>query len=190
MIDVTKEDLFPTSIFHTKINEDILLDIKKIVEREKQNWKKGLHNIKAKTSGWEGLKYPPVREIANLCCETILPSISKESGWGCDMWSCQEAWINVYEKGDYADYHTHFGTDYCCVLIIQSGESNLKFHDPKEVTSMYKFFEIKEEKILNEEEGILLFFPSWLGHSVTKCKKERITAAFNFKANLSTLTKE
>jgi len=25
MIDVTKEDLFPTSIFHTKINEEILL---------------------------------------------------------------------------------------------------------------------------------------------------------------------
>ena len=67
-LTVEKENWFPTTIFHTKIGKDIVLQIKDIVEKEKEFWKDGLKNVKAKTSGFDGLRYPIVQEIGDFCC--------------------------------------------------------------------------------------------------------------------------
>jgi uncharacterized protein (TIGR02466 family) len=181
---IEKENWFPTNIFYTKINKDITLNIKNIVEKEKESWVNGLKNVRAKTSGFDGLRYPELEEIANFCCSKVLPNISKEFQWKVDNWHCEEAWINLYQKGDSTNSHVHFTSDYSAILIVEPGESNLKFHDPKAINSMYKFFEDVTDRTINEEEGTFIFFPSWLYHSVTECKKERITTAFNFKAVL------
>jgi len=179
-LTVEKENWFPTTIFHTKIGKDIVLQIKDIVEKEKEFWKDGLKNVKAKTSGFDGLRYPIVQEIGDFCCASILPKISKEVNWKSNNWHCEEGWINYYQKGDYTRPHVHNRRDYCAVLIVEPGEGNLKFHDPKSIHTVLKFFENNFDRTINEEEGTLIFFPSWLYHSVSECKKERITLAFNF----------
>lgn len=180
-LSIIKEDWFPTSVFHTNLDKEITNNIKSLVEKEKQNWKSDLENVKALTSGFDGLRYPIIQEVANFCCNKILPSISQQVNWNSNNWSCVEGWINVYKKGDYTKPHVHSLRDYCAVLIVEPGDGNLKFHDPKSVHTLFRFFENNFDRTINEEEGTLIFFPSWLYHSVSECKKERITLAFNFK---------
>lgn len=40
-----------------------------------------------------------------------------------------------------------------------------------------------EDQIINEKEGMFIFFPSWLFHGVNVCKSDRTTVAFNFVKN-------
>ena len=76
--------------------------------------------------------------------------------------------------------HHHMDVDYAAILIIKPGEGNLLFHDSKFVEGYKKSFEQQEDQRINEEKGTLMLFPGYLYHSVTECKTERISVAFNF----------
>jgi hypothetical protein len=172
---------FPVTVFHTQI-EDQLCD--KLIEKvmmDKDTWKKGLKNVHAKTTGWNCLgKYKELDEINLLIIQTLLPKIGESQNWKFNNWRTHGAWINFYEKEDFAQLHNHWSCNFCAVLILKAGEGNLLFHNHRALQGLFENFEeITNEKI-NEKKGSLIFFPSDLFHSVTKCNSDRISVAFNF----------
>lgn len=172
---------FADQIFSTKIDEDFCDSLIEKINIDKNEWKKGLRNVKALTSGWDGLRqYDELKEINALCCKTLLPRIGQSMNWQYNNWSTVTAWVNFYEKGDSTENHNHRGSDFCGVLILKPGEGNLLFHNSKFVEGFKKSFEQQEDQRINEEKGTLILFPSYLYHSVTECKNERISVAFNF----------
>jgi hypothetical protein len=174
-LNIQKTTWFPTEVYSCVIDKSICDEIKKIVEIEKNNWKKGLLNVKAKTSGWNGLRYPVVKSISDLACSSILPSIFKK-----EKWKCREAWINFYQKGDSTDIHNHYNSDYCAILLVQSDSNKLIFKNIHNMLSLPKEFEAGKDERINEQDGLFIFFPSWVYHQVEECIGERITVAFNF----------
>ena len=172
---IEKTNFFPVEIHSFFVEKQTCEEILKIVKEEKDNWSKNLLNVKAKTSGWDGLRFPIIKNISNFCCETVLPKIHSLNNW-----SCEEAWVNVYEKGDYTEVHNHASKKYSAILIVKSKCNALVF---KNIANMYSLCNFKkehqDEKIL-EKDGLFIFFPSWLFHYVEKCTDERITVAFNF----------
>jgi hypothetical protein len=173
--------LFADQIFNTQIDESFCDVLVKKINKDKHEWKKGLKNVNALTTGWNGLKkYDELKEISTLICKILLPKIGKVVNWKYDNWRAHEAWINFYQKGDATSIHNHRSVDYCGVLILKPGEGDLLFHNPKFVERQLKAFEQVEDQRLNEKRGTLILFPSYLYHSVTECKTERISVAFNF----------
>lgn len=172
---------FADQIFSTKIDESFCDLLIEKINIDKNKWKKGLKNVRALTTGWDGLnKYNELKEISTLCCKTLLPTIGQSMNWQYNNWTTNSAWINFYQKGDSTDLHNHRGSDFCGVLILKPGEGNLLFHDSKFIENKQKAFEQIEDQRINEKKGTLILFPSYSYHSVTECKNDRISVAFNF----------
>lgn len=172
---------FPTNVFFTKIDKSFCDALKQKVLIDKDTWKKKLNNVNALTTGWNGLeKYEELKELCNFICETILPKIGQSQEWKYNDWEAREAWINFYQKEDFAKTHCHGFSDFCGVLIVDPGEGNLFFSKTEFIQSKTRPYEnIKDEKI-NEEKGTLILFPPYLYHTVKNCENDRITVAMNF----------
>lgn len=179
--DVHPVNWFPVNVFHTQIDDYLCDDLVEEVMKDKNTWKKGLKNVHAKTTGWNCLgKYKSMDQINLLITKTILPAIGKSQNWKYNNWRTEENWINFYEKEDFTQLHNHFYTDFCAVLILKPGEGNLLFHDGQHVLRFFRKFEQAIDEKINEKKGTLILFPGHLFHSVSKCKSDRITVAFNF----------
>lgn len=179
--NIEKNLWFADQIFNTQIDESFCDLLIEKIDQDKNGWEKGLKNVKALTTGWNGLsKYNELEEISTLCCETLLPTIGNSMNWQYNNWSTSSAWVNFYQEGDSTDLHNHRGNDFCAVLILKPGEGDLLFHNSKFVERQLKAFEQVEDQRINEKKGTLILFPSYLYHSVTECKTERISVAFNF----------
>ena len=95
-------------------------------------------------------------------------------------------WFNVYEQGDYQEFHDHSPGIISCVYFINESESTLCFK------SNFKDQQhILYEEIFNNTNSILKYktipgrcivFRSYLPHCVDKHKSDtpRITLAYNF----------
>jgi len=172
---------FPVTIFHTQIDDQLCDKLIEKVMVDKDTWTKGLRNVQAKTTGWNGLgKYEELDEIKLLITQTLLPKIGESQNWKYNNWAAYEAWINFYEKGDFANLHNHIGADFCGVLILKPGEGNLLFHNNRDVENINRNFTQIENQKINEKKGTLILFPAYLYHSVVECKFDRISVAFNF----------
>lgn len=172
---------FADKIFNTKIEDSFCDLILKKIYQDKDKWKKGLRNINAFTTGFDGLKkYQELVEISTLISGTLLPKIGKSFNWQYNNWKPASAWVNFYEKGDSASIHNHTGSDFCGILILKPGEGDLLFHDCKFIEGKTKRFEQIEDQRIKEKKGTLILFPSYLYHSVNECRNDRITIAFNF----------
>ena len=182
-MEIKPVNFFPTEVYFTEVKDSLCDEIIKLVNKEKTNWKKNLANVEAITSGWDGLRYPIIKEIAEYASNSILKSIGLNKNWKYNNWNCREAWINIYQKNDKSNSHSHFFNDYCAILIVQPSEGNLFFTDPKDVHSFTRPFENKNIEKINEQKGMFIFFPSTLFHAVSSCQNERITVAFNFENN-------
>jgi hypothetical protein len=179
-LEINKVSLFPTNLFVCTIDEGFCDAIIELVGKEKDSWKKGLRGVKALTTGFDGLRYPLLREISDFACSKILPVIGDSQGWKYNDWETKEAWINFYQEKDYTVPHHHFFNDFCAVLIVKEGLGNLKFVSLMDSTGARKHFEQEIHEKINERKGSFIFFPSRLTHYVSDVKKDRITVAFNF----------
>ena len=184
-LELNKNSWFQTEVFSTVLDKVYCDKINSIVEKEQDQWEKNLDNIKAKTSGWNGLRYPIVKEIADFACNKLLPTIGETKKWKYNNWETKEAWINFYQKGDLAKLHNHFFADYCGIFITKTEASTLRFVTPLSLHGYYKdaFETEKYAELITEREGLFILFPSYLVHEVSECQSDRISVAFNFINN-------
>ena len=181
--EINKTSLFPTNVFFTLLDKKYCDEINSIVENEQNHWKNNLKNVKAKTSGWNGLRYPVVQDIANFACSELLTPIGEKEKWKLNNWTTKEAWINFYQKGDSAVLHQHFFADYCGIFITKTNASALQLVTPLSVHGYYKerFENTNYAESITEKEGLFVLFPSYLLHGVSECQSDRISVAFNFE---------
>jgi len=182
-LKINTVNFFPTHVFECSIDHSFCDAIVDLVQKEKESWQKDLKNVKALTTGWDGLRYPMLREISEFSCSNILPAIGESQKWKYNNWEIKEAWINFYQKKDYATPHHHHFSDFCAVLIVKEGVGNLNFLSLVDSTGARKKFEQEIHEKIIEKKGSFIFFPSWLSHYVTNVDSDRITIAFNFINN-------
>jgi uncharacterized protein (TIGR02466 family) len=102
------------------------------------------------------------------------------------------AWANVNEKSNFNQVHTHPENTWSGVYYVKAGDysqdaignpGRIHLHDPRERVDMLVHPGSKFGKpvAIAPADGLMLLFPSWLGHSVNVFYSEttRISIAFN-----------
>tara|TARA_R100001129_G_scaffold186486_1_gene178418 strand:- start:92 stop:679 length:588 start_codon:yes stop_codon:yes gene_type:complete len=180
-LQIEVSELFSTSIYTCKVDDNFCDALSQKVISDKDSWQKGLKNVDALSSGWDGLdKYEELKNISNWISQSILPQIGQAQNWKYNNWWCKSAWINFYEKGDTAKLHNHKFMDYCGILILKPGNGNLVFVSSDVVMDNVRPFQTIENQKVNEKKGTLILFPDHMFHQVIDCENQRISVAFNF----------
>lgn len=103
---------------------------------------------------------------------------------------CNEAWINIYNKNQYQEFHYHPGMTFSAVYYLSApeGSGNIVFNNPLH-PDMLPVKNMDSDTIYNyvncsypAKENRLIIFRSFLQHMVAKGNndKDRISIAFNF----------
>ena len=95
-----------------------------------------------------------------------------------------ESWINLTKKGGFNTIHHHGLWTISGVLYIKypKNSGRLLVKDPRPAVYFHKLLQRAGEQLIVEpEEGLMVFFPGFLEHSVelNKSRKDRISIAFN-----------
>lgn len=105
------------------------------------------------------------------------------------------AWANVLRRGGYHRLHTHPACLWSGVYYVAVGDTDpdwqhsgaIELYDPRGAVEMVTLpgNPFGQRLTITPEPGLMLLFPSWLGHAVHPFvgKGERITVAFNLAAN-------
>ncbi len=106
----------------------------------------------------------------------------------------ENSWINRHNNGDYSEEHSHVNSmlSGCVYLDVPKNSGDVLFIKPFLYNNLLNnMIEINYEKAntlnckkfgIKPQNGTLLFFPSWLPHSVeqNKSHEQRFSLAFNF----------
>jgi uncharacterized protein (TIGR02466 family) len=109
-----------------------------------------------------------------------------------------EPWLNIYEKYDFQEYHNHLGPSnhFSCAYLMSvpknSGEiiftrDNCGFYEQTGLSRKFNIpFDVEKFKPINQRQGMLLIFPSYLGHYVSSnmSDERRISLSANFYIGL------
>ena len=101
----------------------------------------------------------------------------------------KDSWFNIYEKGDYQEYHNHIESDVSCIYYLKGDEGS--------ANTIFADFEYSKHQVdvtkrtldnsgvfkTDFKEGVLVVFKSDMLHCVTKHElmSDRITIANNYK---------
>jgi len=105
-----------------------------------------------------------------------------------------EPWLNIYDKYDSQEYHNHLGPSnhFSCAYLLDvpknSGEiiftrDNGGFYEQTGLARKFNLpFDAEKFKPLDQRQGMLLIFPSYLGHYVSPnlSDSKRATISANF----------
>lgn len=105
------------------------------------------------------------------------------------FYSCKYSWFNIYEIGDYQEYHNHPHSTYSAIFFLKtnSESSPLVLQNPAE--DMHPPHDIVHLNELNfgnyrfeSRQNSLIIFRSYIKHMVPKHHdiEKRITIAFNY----------
>lgn len=94
----------------------------------------------------------------------------------------KDIWWNVYSPGDYALTHKHINSDFSGIYILHSEEDNptVFYNDTPSCYYPYGQDPYTTEHIT---EGHTILFPSFLQHSVSPCKNDRVIISFNIQTD-------
>jgi len=129
-------------------------------------------------------KFEKLNNFVNSCIEKFI----NESGIIFKV-SNSNGWFNVYEKGDYQEFHDHNGYVISAVYFLKSEKNSSKlffsapFKDQYNINHKHLGFNINAPLFYESIPGRLVIFRSYLSHCVEKhkLKNKRITLAYNFK---------
>lgn len=91
-----------------------------------------------------------------------------------------DIWFNSYNPGYWQEVHSHHGSTYSGIYILELNEENpTKFCTQNIPRYSYSEMPFMEYKTSHIKEGNVLLFPSEFPHSVDICSNERSTISFN-----------
>lgn len=159
-----KYPVFTTFLNHSSEEIESIND--KIIQYRKDNPKSNKSNVKAWHSPYQTHKrtncFDDVnRHILNEC-DNIINHFKNTN----DRLMLHDMWINMYEKGDYTDNHSHVGVKYSCCYYIDVEEncSPIKFPPKLEI---------------NPKNDMLVLFGASVYHEVPPTNGKRTLIAMN-----------
>jgi len=98
------------------------------------------------------------------------------------------SWFNIYEKGDFQEYHTHTGLTISTIYFLKGGSDGARvfFKSPRNDMLYIEYEEMDKNNFgtvyYAPQPGKLLIFTSDIHHAVEKhtLDEERITISHNF----------
>jgi uncharacterized protein (TIGR02466 family) len=102
----------------------------------------------------------------------------------------KDIWFNTYKPGYWQEAHTHDGSTYSGIYILELNEENTttffnhgvsQFSYAKSEKSKCSRFTDPNYETKHIKEGNVLLFPSEFVHAVSVCSKQRTTISFNIK---------
>lgn len=174
-------NFFPTSVwidYCTEIDNKKL--VKKIYKFEKDKKSEKYSNV----GGYQGHLLGD-KNFYN----SVASRIPRRSDKPFKKWMIYD-WVNINRKGDYNKRHLHFdgalflsGVYY---VKVPKNSGNIIFYDPRGqlVNTMpdHKYYnDGTEYQYIEPQEGMILFFPTWIEHEVeeNRTDEDRISIAFN-----------
>ena len=192
--EITILTAFPISIYsYPNVFQDDILnyyiktckEIQSTTESGGKNWLSPVYNTLGTYNLIEDKRF-------DFMVETITSHLKNfNTMMGSDYnYTCTDAWVNSYKKGDYQEWHNHAGSTYSAVLFLKhpEGSAPIHFQSPSKPYNMLPVKDIKEYNSFNMQdmnikpvENYLIIFRSYLKHMVpVNNTDERITIAFNF----------
>tara|TARA_B100000131_G_scaffold319667_1_gene366046 strand:- start:1619 stop:2206 length:588 start_codon:yes stop_codon:yes gene_type:complete len=188
---------FPTAIFYKdKIFDELELDFLKEksnnilnkIKENKSNWYSQLKN----TFNQYNLIDDPHFEVLLKVINEYVTSFNHAHGSKLVYDKPYSAWLNLYNEGDYQEFHNHASHRYSAIFIIE-GEKNIDKATPICFNNPYQDMlppngveglnELTfQQYSFNALENSLIIFRSHLQHCVQKHigKKQRISLALNY----------
>ena len=174
---------------HIKIEKDLVnycLKIKKKHNKGGNNWLSA-DTYNTSDGVYDLIKYKKFEKLNNFVNSCVKKFID-ETGMIFKV-SNSDGWFNVYEKGDYQEYHEHYGYIISAVYFLKSEKNGSKlffsspFKDQNEINYKHSGFNINAPIFYEPIAGRLVVFRSYISHCVEKhkLKNKRITLAYNFK---------
>tara|TARA_B100002019_G_C20917233_1_gene425776 strand:+ start:52 stop:591 length:540 start_codon:yes stop_codon:yes gene_type:complete len=101
-------------------------------------------------------------------------------------------WVNINKKGSKNNRHYHYNSDLFLsgVYYVKVPESSgrIRFYDPRGpfvrgAADTVHFYGDNAYQYIVPQEGMILFFPTWLEHDVeeNQSDEDRVSIAFNIK---------
>lgn len=137
---------------------------------------------------------PAVEALHALCAQAVVDALAAASGGAVEeVGLLLYGWANVLQPGGYHTYHQHPGSHLSGVYYVQTGTPAapdagdkagvLCFYEPRGGGALATVpgLGFGEDFDLRPEAGLLVLFPSYLGHSVHPHAGpgDRVTVAFN-----------
>lgn len=126
-----------------------------------QKLSNGNYNLAKKDDSYWDLAFPAVRKFLDGVIDKNLPQFN--------FWNITSQWFQVYEKGDFHNWHIHGNCMFSGVFYISLEESGCLQTADESVGNIDVF------------TGDIILFPSFLEHRVVEHSKEtpRVVIAFN-----------
>jgi len=177
-------EYFPTKIWVGNLNLDNQR-LKKSI-KEFSNCKDSI--VKSNRGGYQGHEFYDEEWINSVV--SSIPSLEEKPINKIKLYS----WVNVNSTSDYNVRHSHFNSNNFLsgvyYVSVPENSGRIRFWDPRQgwITEMpdHQYFSGGHAYYsIQPEEGMILFFPSWLEHDVEENRsgEERISIAFNVEAD-------
>jgi len=133
-----------------------------------------------------------IKKFKDFCLESAFDYASNVCEYDIDRMICTNSWINFYKENSGQSNHSHTNSVISSNYFVQFKENtDIKFWNPAFMDNPHKnILEIQKKQVLKNNfdwitlqglEGHLIFFPSWLVHSVDSTNnKNRITISMNY----------
>lgn len=197
MNDIKILKLFPTPVFHCKVDDYVNLnnELEKYIYNLRKKDETGL-KVSNGGGGWHSPMFKiSESEILKKYCHKISKHLyeitTKHYAWDCKIEHIQfEAmWSIINSKNSYNLRHFHPNCHLSAAYYVKAKENcgKIKFFHPVDAKVINsppkkKIVDISAEAInINPNEGDLLVFPSYLHHSVEEnlSGEDRIVISFN-----------
>ena len=181
------ESLFSTPVWIDHLNLDNEKLTKQVYKLQSEHESANVSNV----GGWQSPVDLDDTEFVREVIEHV--PMREDKPFKSEDFSIHN-WININKKGNYNNRHTHLDSRIflCGVYYIKAPKNcgRIRLWDPRGVlhnsmTDNRYFNDGHEYNYINVEEGMIIYFPSWLEHDVepSKSNEDRISVAFNLFVN-------
>ena len=174
-------NMFPTHIWATELdidNEKFLKRIYKFAKTEESN-QEG-----SSVGGYQGHNFDDIE-----FCEKVGSLVPRKGDLGNFF---VYNWVNINKIGHKNNRHFHYSTNLYISGVyyakVPENSGRIRFYDPRgpfvrDAQDTIHFFGKHQYHYIVPQEGMILFFPTWLEHDVeeNESDEDRISVSFNIR---------
>ena len=174
-------NMFPTHIWATELDIDNKKFLKRIYKfaKTEESSQEG-----SSVGGYQGHNFDDIE-----FCEKVGSLVPRKGDLGNFF---VYNWVNINKKGHKNNRHFHFSTNLYISGVyyakVPENSGRIRFYDPRssfvrDAQDTVHFFGKHQYHYVVPQEGMILFFPTWLEHDVeeNESDEDRISVSFNIR---------